>query len=681
MAVFANIISTFDPRGLNNARRSFAGLASDSLSAGRKSQLAMKLVGGAAATAAVAVGAFAVKLGIDGVKAAIEDEKSLKNLKRTLDNVGQGFRQTSVENFITKMQFATGVADSALRPALNQLLLATGDVDKSQRLLNLSLDISASTGRDLESVTIALSKASLGNFTALKRLGIPLDENIIKTKDLEGATSALENTFKGAAATAATTLSGKIAILSQRVDEAKEGIGYDLIKAIELATGTLNSSNGLADAITNTADAFGDFLVGLGYYSGQVDLTVEDTNRLTGALQRTGETIYYSLLGPHGAAIPLFQKLFGQVTDKGNDIKNSAQIVISQNEHMLNYAQTLGTTTKRTKELTGETVEDTKALKRAEEQLRKTQDAAKKLAQDGIDALEVSLNSASDSLDATKDKFHDFRDAISGTITGILDFGAAAEGENFLQGLTDQAVTATKFADKVKTLIQLGLSERAIREVLNAGFEAGTNIADEIIAGGATVVTQVNTLVSAVDDLATIVGVTGAETFYGVGVAQGQAIVDGITKTLNDAKVAYDALLASFAAPAAAVATGQPPTPTVLKKLDTSKNVPGTSLTQAEVNKILGDPVAQASAARYQAMANARRFANGGIVLGATNAIIGEAGPEAVIPLSGRNAGMGQTFNIVVNAGVGTNGAQVGAQIVEAIKKFERTSGQVFARA
>ena len=680
MAVFANIISTFDPRGLNNARKSFAGLASDSLSAGRKSQLAMKLVGGAAATAAVSVGAFAVKLGIDGVRAAIDDEKSLKNLKRTLDNVGQGFRQTSVENFITKMQFATGVADSALRPALNQLLLATGDVDKSQRLLNLSLDISASTGRDLESVTIALSKASLGNFTALKRLGIPLDENIIKTKDLEGATSALENTFKGAAATAATTLSGKIAILSQRVDEAKEGIGYDLIKAIELATGTLNSSNGLADAITNTADAVGDFVVGLGYLAGQVDLTVEDTNRLTSALQNTGQAILINLIGPIFAALPALKTLFDFVGDKGNDIKNSAQFVIAQNEHMLSYAQTLGTTAKKTKELTGETVEDTKALKRAEEQLRKTQDAAKKLAQDGIDALEVSLNSASDSLDNTKDKFNDFRDAISGTITGILDFGAAAEGENFLKGLTDQAADATKFADKVKTLIQLGLSERAIREVLNAGFEAGTNIADQIIAGGATVVTQVNTLVSAVDDLATIVGVTGAETFYGVGVAQGQAIVDGITATLNAAKTSYDALLASFAAPAAVVATGQPPTPTVLKKT-TSKTVAGTSLTQAEVNKILGDPVAQQSAARYQAMANAKRFANGGIVLGATNAIIGEAGPEAVIPLSGRNGGMGQTFNIVVNAGVGTNGAQVGAQIVEAIKKFERTSGQVFARA
>jgi phage-related minor tail protein len=75
-------------------------------------------------------------------------------------------------------------------------------------------------------------------------------------------------------------------------------------------------------------------------------------------------------------------------------------------------------------------------------------------------------------------------------------------------------------------------------------------------------------------------------------------------------------------------------------------------------------------------------MARGGIVTGPTNALIGEAGPEAVIPLTGKNAGsMGAVYNINVNAGVGTNGAQVGSQIVEAIKKYERTSGKVFARA
>jgi hypothetical protein len=74
-------------------------------------------------------------------------------------------------------------------------------------------------------------------------------------------------------------------------------------------------------------------------------------------------------------------------------------------------------------------------------------------------------------------------------------------------------------------------------------------------------------------------------------------------------------------------------------------------------------------------------MAKGGIALGPTSALIGEAGPEAVIPLSGSNRGLGNTFNITVNAGIGTSGAQIGRDIVEMIQRYERTSGQVFARA
>ena len=72
-------------------------------------------------------------------------------------------------------------------------------------------------------------------------------------------------------------------------------------------------------------------------------------------------------------------------------------------------------------------------------------------------------------------------------------------------------------------------------------------------------------------------------------------------------------------------------------------------------------------------------LADGGIVTGPMNALIGEAGPEAVIPLD--KLPMGNTYNINVTAGIGTNGAQVGEQIVTAIKRYERTSGPVFASA
>jgi hypothetical protein len=72
-------------------------------------------------------------------------------------------------------------------------------------------------------------------------------------------------------------------------------------------------------------------------------------------------------------------------------------------------------------------------------------------------------------------------------------------------------------------------------------------------------------------------------------------------------------------------------------------------------------------------------LARGGIVRSPTLALIGEAGPEAVVPLSGRNAGMGMTIN--VQAGLVANPDQIGQQIIEAIQRAQRRSGPVFAPA
>lgn len=80
------------------------------------------------------------------------------------------------------------------------------------------------------------------------------------------------------------------------------------------------------------------------------------------------------------------------------------------------------------------------------------------------------------------------------------------------------------------------------------------------------------------------------------------------------------------------------------------------------------------------------RRAGGGPVTAGGAFMVGELGPELFVPSgSGQivpnNALGGSTINITVNAGMGTNGARVGEEIVSAIKKYERHSGPVFARA
>ena len=194
------------------------------------------------ALAGVAAGAYAVKLGIDGVKAAVEDEASQKQLAIALKNTTNATdaQIKSTEEYITKQQLAFGVADTKLRPALANLARATGDVGKAQQLTNLSMDIAAATGKDLETVSLTLAKAYNGNIGALTKLGIPLDDAIKKSGDFNLVQAELVKLFGGAAAANTQTYAGQLAIVTERVGELKEGIGVGLLPVLGLFLENLN---------------------------------------------------------------------------------------------------------------------------------------------------------------------------------------------------------------------------------------------------------------------------------------------------------------------------------------------------------------------------------------------------------------------------------------------------------
>ena len=187
------------------------------------------------ALAGVAAAGYAVKLGVDGVKSAIEDEKSQAKLAQALRNTTNATDEQikSTEEYISKQQLSFGIADTKLRPALANLARATGDVTKAQKLNNLAIDISAATGKDLEGVSLALAKAYNGNLGALTRLGVPLDANIIKTKDFEAATDQLQKLFGGSALANTKTLEGQMAILRETFAELQEGVGVKFIPILK----------------------------------------------------------------------------------------------------------------------------------------------------------------------------------------------------------------------------------------------------------------------------------------------------------------------------------------------------------------------------------------------------------------------------------------------------------------
>ena len=194
-----------------------------------------KVAGAAFAAAATAAAAYAIKIGVDGVKAAIADEQSQLKLAQSLEKATGATKDqiAATEDSIDKMARATGVADDKLRPALSRLALSTGDVSKAQDLLSLALDISTQTGKPLEGVANALGKAYDGNTAALGKLGIGLSSAELSAMSFTEVQTKLSDLFGGAAAANAETFQGRMDRLKVAFDEGVEAIGVQLLPIIE----------------------------------------------------------------------------------------------------------------------------------------------------------------------------------------------------------------------------------------------------------------------------------------------------------------------------------------------------------------------------------------------------------------------------------------------------------------
>jgi len=194
-----------------------------------------KVAGAAFLAAAAAAGAYAVKIGVDGVKAALADEQSQVRLASALENATGATKAqiAATEDSIDKMARATGVADDSLRPALARLALSTNSTSKAQELLALALDISTQTGKPLEGVANALGKAYDGNTAALGKLGVGLSSAELKAMSFTQVQTKLSDLFGGAAAKNAETFQGRVDRLKIAFDEGVEAIGYQLLPIIE----------------------------------------------------------------------------------------------------------------------------------------------------------------------------------------------------------------------------------------------------------------------------------------------------------------------------------------------------------------------------------------------------------------------------------------------------------------
>jgi hypothetical protein len=311
-----NLLADVDQfgRSLNKADNDAKGFAGGLKKYGKMAAAAFAVAGAAAA-------AYAIKIGVDGVRAAVEDEASQKQLAEALKNTTNATdaQIASTEEYITKQQLAFGVADTKLRPALANLARATGDVGKAQQLTNLALDIAAATGRDLETVSLTLGKAYDGNFGSLTKLGIPLDDAIKKSGDFNLVQAELTRLFGGAAKANTETYAGQLAIVTERVGELKESIGVALLPTMKI----------LLENVNQVAKGF----------SGEDPEGLSNRAReLAGNFEGNGAN---SLGGALRAVADAFGNLFSTVTDGGPGAASVMEQIAGSLESIANAINTV----------------------------------------------------------------------------------------------------------------------------------------------------------------------------------------------------------------------------------------------------------------------------------------------------------------------------------------------------
>lgn len=477
MSVNIPILTTFDDTGSRKAIKSLKDL--------RSTQLA----------GVVSAGAL-VNMARQSIQAANEDALSQRQLALALRNNANAndYAVAKTEAFINALQFSVAVADDELRPALATLATVTHDVGEAQKLLQTALDLSAARGIDLQTAALGLSKAYQGNVGALRRMGVAVSDTAIKNKDFNQALLEITMATKGAAQEAAKGADGGWKRLGVVLGDLSERVGANL-------------NDNLSETI--------DKLNKLGIATGKA----EDKNRLLNrALGFTNDLMKITLPG--------WRTLNNLLKD--NSSKNDAAAKALQSRNNTSLA------------LQGATI---RGAKKEEEADKKATTAKKKkaaAAKEAADALQGKLKTA---LQAVQDEIRAYVTSIGDAISANVSLASAVstaedsvaakenamadalkrrkeaydalnmaqmtndvEGYNralaevadaekavgeaaamktttYTEQFRNQITAAKEFGNNLKTLIQNGLGQAGVQQLLNLGAVAGNQVAKDLIDG------------------------------------------------------------------------------------------------------------------------------------------------------------------------------------------------------
>jgi len=661
MAIKIPIISEFNGAGIDQAVKEFQKLTSSA----DKTAFALKKM---ALPAAAVFGAIA----IGGYKAAQQASDLNETINKT--NVIFGQASKSVQTFATSAAKNLGMANqealdfAATFGGLGKMAGKTGDdLGKfSTDLVQLTADMASFNNANPAEVAVALGAALRGESEPIRKYNVLINDAAVKAEamamGLYKGTGNLDQQAKVLAThrlimkqttdqqgdfnNTIDSAANQQKILTATIKDATTKIGQAFLPVLEAVLPMLVKFGEFA---SDNAGLIAAMAVALGTLAGAI-VTANIAMGVWKTISLVTAGINYALAASFTAVqiatgIGIIAVAAG--TAAFIAYKKSMQGAVAETNNLAAASQNLSGAFIGPQLSPDELARRTKEFNGLGNNIGGAKKEVESFAKALKDKLGEALDQAKDALKSAKDAFDGFATTVADGLKSAFSFSDAQDagketGGGFLQGLRDQVAGIIGYTKKVDDLLTMGLSQDALAQVLAAGQDAGTAIADQLIAGGSAAITETNALVESTNAAAGKVGLNAAAKWYQAGIDSATAIVNGIQGEL-------DKLTPKLIAKMDAIAAKMKRTVTIDVYVNERYNKIATSL---------GIPA----------------MAEGGIVNKPTLALIGEAGPEAVVPLSKMNAGGGGDVNINVNGGLSTS-AEIGQSVVNALRAYSRSAG------
>jgi hypothetical protein len=626
VAINIPILTSFSGKGVADAQREFKSLTTTTQKAGFILQRAL-LPAAAAIGTITQVIAPAIRAASDFEEATSKVNiifgKASKSVKDFADTAATSLGQS--KQSVLDAAGAFGTFGKAAGLAGEDLALFTTD------FVTLATDLASFNNTTPEEAVQAIGAALRGESEPLRRFGVLLNDATLKSEAME------LGIYKGSGALTAQQkiLAAQSAIYKQTGD----------------AQGDFaRTADGLANSQRTLSAIFANFQIQLGQKL--LPATTEFANGLidiANAMKKIPQPTEQA-----NQKIGLFTKILQSATNPIAGFINGLRLIGSgyfdAEKQTGAYNQALGISSQQQMRAGDAAAEFNKKFKETETKVGGAKKEVESFATALKEKLGEAVDTAKDKLAEAQGEFNDFATKVSDAVKGALDFNAALEAgdygfKGFLEALRDQVKGVEVYGTNLGKALEMGLSQDALGYVLDAGNVAGAEIALELVKGGQTAIDETNALVEAAQRAANKVGIEAANNWYKTGVDQAQFIVNGLEAELTKLTPKLMAKMDQIAA-----------------SLKRSVNID--VIVTERVNRIVST-----------ISSGIPKMASGGIVTGPTLALIGEAGPEAVVPLSQMgNMGNGGGVTINVTGGLATS-AEIGQSVVNALRAYSRTAG------